>query len=193
MTTGRVPLLAALVMFAIASPLAAQEPNQSPGSLATENAVHEFRAEVARYMALRRRLRDEIKSLKPDSTATEIVQISDALAFAIQRARPKSGPGRFFTAATAAFLKRRINDTVRSENLARALATIDDEDLTTGAATVYLRFPASSPMATMPPSLLAVLPPLPRELEYRIMGTALVLRDVDAALILDYIPSAIPR
>ncbi len=48
-------------------------------------------------------------------------------------------------------------------------------------------------MATMPPSLLAVLPRLPKELEYRIIGRFLVLRDVDAALIVDYIPDLIPR
>ena len=48
-------------------------------------------------------------------------------------------------------------------------------------------------MATMPPSLLAALPQLPKELEYRIIGKYLVLRDVDAALILDFIPAAVPR
>ena len=46
-------------------------------------------------------------------------------------------------------------------------------------------------MATMPPSLLAVLPTLPKELEYRIIGKYLILRDVDAALILDVIPDAV--
>ena len=56
-----------------------------------------------------------------------------------------------------------------------------------------MRFPAAAPMATMPPSLLAVLPPLPKELEYRIIGNFLILRDVEAALILDVIPAAVPR
>ena len=58
---------------------------------------------------------------------------------------------------------------------------------------IHLRFPGVAQMATMPPSLLAVLPRLPKELEYRIVGRFLVLRDVDAALILDYIPDLIPR
>jgi len=51
----------------------------------------------------------------------------------------------------------------------------------------------SAQMATMPPSLLKVLPPLPKELEYRILGRYLIVRDVDASLILDYIPAAVPR
>jgi hypothetical protein len=57
----------------------------------------------------------------------------------------------------------------------------------------YLRFPAANEMATMPPSLLRALPPLPVELEYRLVGEHLVLRDVKAAMILDYIPNAVPR
>jgi hypothetical protein len=48
-------------------------------------------------------------------------------------------------------------------------------------------------MATMPPGLLKVLPALPKELEYRIIGRDLVLRDVDASLIIDYVPNVIPR
>ena len=48
-------------------------------------------------------------------------------------------------------------------------------------------------LATMPPSLLAALPPLPKSLEYRIIGQYLVLRDVEAALIIDFIPAVIPR
>jgi hypothetical protein len=58
---------------------------------------------------------------------------------------------------------------------------------------VHLRLPVSMQMATMPPALLEVLPTLPKELEYRILGRYLVLRDVDASLILDYIPLAVPR
>jgi hypothetical protein len=34
---------------------------------------------------------------------------------------------------------------------------------------------------------------LPAELEYRIVGEHLVLRDVKAAMLLDYIPNAVPR
>jgi len=40
---------------------------------------------------------------------------------------------------------------------------------------------------------LSVLPPLPKGLEYRILGRYLVLRDVDASLIIDYIPEAVAR
>ena len=44
----------------------------------------------------------------------------------------------------------------------------------------------------MPPSILLNLPALPHELDYRIVGRTLVLRDVGANLMVDYIPGAIP-
>ena len=47
------------------------------------------------------------------------------------------------------------------------------------------------PLPTMPAVLLQVLPTLPPQLEYRFIGRALILRDIDAALILDYLPDAI--
>ena len=90
-------------------------------------------------------------------------------------------------------VKRRVDEVVQRDNLGPVLANIDDEEVTVKTPSVHLRFPAASQMATMPPSLLAALPQLPKELEYRIVGNYLVLRDVDAALILDYIPAAVPR
>ena len=53
-------------------------------------------------------------------------------------------------------------------------------------------YPEHIPLQTMPPSILLNLPELPRELDYRIVGRTLVLRDVGANLIVDYIPGAIP-
>jgi hypothetical protein len=38
-----------------------------------------------------------------------------------------------------------------------------------------------------------VLPPVPKELEYRLVGRSLVLRDRDAALVVDYLPEALPK
>jgi hypothetical protein len=82
---------------------------------------------------------------------------------------------------------------VRAKQLAPTLADIDDEGTPGPAPKVHLRLPVTAQMATMPPALLQVLPQLPKELEYRILGRYLILRDVDASLILDYIPAAVAR
>jgi hypothetical protein len=43
----------------------------------------------------------------------------------------------------------------------------------------------------VPANLLANLPQLPEDVEYRIVDKHLILRDVDANIIVDYIPDAI--
>jgi hypothetical protein len=45
---------------------------------------------------------------------------------------------------------------------------------------------------TFPAGLLRVLPKLPRELEYRLVQRNLILRDIEANLIIDVIPLATP-
>lgn len=156
-------------------------------------ALAQFEAAIAKYMALRQRLRNELAGPVPNSTAPELTRASDSIAVAIQRARAGARVGNIFSAPVTLVVKRWVDDAVRRDNLGPTLADIDDETPTVKAPSVHLRFPAASQMATMPPSLLAALPALPKELEYRIVGNYLVLRDVDAALILDYIPAAVPR
>ena len=182
-----------LITVTGAPPLAAVK-TQSSNNATTEAAVIEqFQDRIEQYMVLRRRLANEVASPAANSSAIQITNASDALAAAIQRTRPNLRNGSFFEAPTSTVFKRRVTGVVREANLVQVLAAIDDDGPASGAPTVYRRFPTSSQLATMPPSLLAVLPPLPKELEYRIVGNFLVLRDIDAALILDYIPSAVPR
>ena len=53
-------------------------------------------------------------------------------------------------------------------------------------------YPTRLPLATVPPSLLLKLPTLPEELEYRFLGRHLILRDIKANLIVDFIPDVVP-
>ena len=53
-------------------------------------------------------------------------------------------------------------------------------------------YPQTSAMQSTPPTLLANLPKLPPELEYRIVGRELVLLDTKSNLIVDLLPDAFP-
>src|SRR5581483_11299272 len=44
----------------------------------------------------------------------------------------------------------------------------------------------------VPPRLVELLPPLPKQLEYDFTDRTLVLRDVDADVVVDYVPDAFP-
>jgi hypothetical protein len=45
----------------------------------------------------------------------------------------------------------------------------------------------------MPGCLLEVLPALPQGLQYRLVGRDLILLDLDANLVVDILPEALPR
>ena len=166
---------------------------QQSATAADAAALKQFDVAIAKYMAMRHKLRDEVRGPVKNSSSTQITDASDALAGAIQRSRHDALVGTIFSKPVAALIKQRIAHAVRTEKLASVLADIDDEGGAGPAPKVHLRLPVTAQMATMPPSLLKVLPSLPKELEYRILGRYLVLRDVDASLILDYIPLAVPR
>ena len=185
----------AAITMALAQPSLPLALDQQPARSAPAEAaaIQQFDGAIAKYMALRQKLRSEVSGPVKNSSSSEISNASDALAGSIQRARQGAQAGDIFSGPVAAVIKRRILDAVRTENLAPVLAGIDDDGTGGPAPKVHLRLPVSAQMATMPPSLLNVLPPLPKELEYRIIGSYLVLRDVDASLIIDYIPAAVPR
>lgn len=189
-------LSALALVLSIAAPQAPPPAPKRPIAAAPRDAaaLAEFDAAIARYLAMRDRLLDEkLTGPVPNSSPVELNRASDALAAAIQRARQKAMPGDIFGAAATPVFKQRVVDVVQRENLMPILQAIDDEGPAKTTPTVHLRFPAGVPMATMPAALLAVLPPLPKTLEYRIVGQYLILRDVDAALILDFIPGIVPR
>ena len=60
----------------------------------------------------------------------------------------------------------------------------------TPALQVNMEWPALALFDFVPPQLLLALPPLPAELEYRIIGRSLVLLDHHANLIVDILPDA---
>jgi hypothetical protein len=55
---------------------------------------------------------------------------------------------------------------------------------------VNMAWPTEVTFEFVPPQLLQVLPPLPVELQYRIIGRDLVLWDHHADLIVDFLPGA---
>ena len=56
---------------------------------------------------------------------------------------------------------------------------------------VNTKYPEKATLPTVPSNLLLNLPHLPEELEYRIIGKHLILRDTGADLIVDFIPNVI--
>lgn len=143
-------------------------------------------------MTLRLRIATEVPPLVVTPNAAEISAKSDAQARALQRARPKAQQGDFFSPAVVRIVQQRLTESLSSAERTHLLSA-SQEDPRPRLATprIHARFPEADVLATTPLGALKGLPPLPAGLEYRFIGNTLVLRDIDAALILDYMSPAI--
>lgn len=189
---GRGPgLVAALLLLsmmvgagaAVAQP---QEPS-TPAEIAFERAVQD-------YALMHRRLEQGIGTLTINTPIDEINRMIQQLAAAIRAERADAKQGDIFTPALAPLLRGRIAETLfehrYSVDEARSSSRLDGIDY----ARVKLQVNGTFPWvlgAAMLPCLIDALPPLPPELQYRIVDSQLVLIDVHASLIVDLLPYAL--
>jgi len=148
-----------------------------------------FLKRVEAYMELRE---GALKRLPPEVTASGVPQ-AERLARVIVQARPAAEPGEFFTSAVRAYVRRQIARVLAGPDGAQIRASIMDENPGRIHVRINGRYPDSAPLASMPLQVLAALPKLPTELEFRFIGRRLILLDVDAHLVLDYMENALQR
>ena len=151
---------------------------------------HHFAQSVQQYMDVRALALDGIEPPVPTSDAGAIARAVDARAAAIQQVRMDARQGDIFTADVCAVLRDAIKRAIAERGLAAAALAVGDDGERPAPARVNDRFLWSTAVAT-PPSVLAVLPPLPDALQYRFVGADLALVDVDANLIVDVLPHAL--
>lgn len=154
-------------------------------------AVREFTERVREYAAMRRRIEIALPPLVEADDPTQVTVRSKTLAAAIRAARPDAQRGAIFAEAVVPHFRSLVKADLKNREPADADAVLEE------VPPVVLRtnddYPPDAPLATVPPMLLATLPPLPEELEYRFVGRDLVLRDVKANLIVDFIPGVLAR
>jgi hypothetical protein len=153
------------------------------GDLATQ-----FSAHLAAYEKLRSELE---KGLPPLAVTANPGQTSDrvrALANRIRVARGKAKPGDIFTPAIGALFKQAL----RHEMDAHTWQILTDDDNPGEMLTqINGTYAIGKSLSTVPPSILAALPRLPADIEYRFVERHLILLDTRARLILDRLPYAI--
>jgi hypothetical protein len=157
-------------------------------------AIQDFTQRVHNYMELRQRAAKGLQPLQVSSDWRSIEASRKALAHALRRARPDAALGDIFSADAAPVLRRLIADVLRAHGVAPSavLADLVSEEPAGAHARVAVnaRFDWSLG-ALMPGDIIAALPPLPDELQYRFVSHNLVLLDCDAGLIIDVLPQAL--
>ena len=152
--------------------------------------VTAFRAAAAKYAALHRLLGQAAPPIGLSRDPGEISRATSALREKIRTARRDALEGELFSPAASALFRRLIAQGCDRDFDALSREIADDPE-PLGPAVINERWPGAA-LTTMPSDLLALFPPLPRELEYRFVRRDLVLWDVDVDLIVDVLRDAIP-
>ena len=151
----------------------------------------EFKMRVDKYMELRNRLKKEAPPLKETRDPAKIQASQEALARKIQEARTGAKEGEIFTPEIRQLFRRLMYPEMKGPVGAQTKESIKEDAPKGVPLKVNAKYPDDAPLPTVPPNLLAALPKLPEDLEYRFINRHLILRDVHANVIVDYIPNAL--
>jgi hypothetical protein len=163
------------------------------GQPASDPMGQVFVQRVDEYVALHRRLEGPLPREVVTADPKAILAPRRALAAAIRTARAQARQGDIFSPPVAAYFRTVVADALRAGGVTDMLAIVEDENSIHAPARVNAEYPAGRSIPLMPTCLLLALPPLPPELHYAFVGRDLILRDVHAGLIVDFVPRAIPK
>lgn len=151
-----------------------------------------FLRRVDDYVQLHR----ELERLLPPEVVTSDLDALFAPRIALGRemrkARARARQGDVFTPGAAVFFRVVIAETLWRERMTGLLAIIEEENTIRLPATVNGDYPDGRSIPPVPACLLAALPPLPPEVRYSFIGADLILWDMHAGLIVDFVPNAVP-
>jgi TonB family protein len=158
----------------------------------SQQGLADLTSRLQDYLDVRRAAAQTVPPLTVTNDRAATIAAADALAGAIVRARAHARAGDIFTPPIAAAVRAAIASGCdgRFGDLRRT--TQEELDTPLPVLAVNDRWPIGVPLPTMPPDVLEALPPLPETLEYRFLGSALVLRDIDANVVVDLVRDAIP-
>ncbi len=155
--------------------------------------IADFQTRVQRYVELHRTLEGAMPVPAPDDWAAVWAAL-EALGVKIRAARKNARQGEIFAPDIERWFRRTIAGCLKDCNTDELLATLNEEnpeDLVL-IPRINGAWPEEASLGPMPPKLLAGLPELPEELQYRFMHRDFVLWDAHANIIVDFIKQAMP-
>ena len=148
------------------------------------SAALAFQKGIEAYLKIHNEAEGKVPNLKNTDDPQKISDREKALAQMIMTLRAGAQPGEIFVPEYQPYFVKIVQDDFKQRNARDRKAIVAElpANMKVDVNTVY---PTTIPLATFPPALLRKLPDLPPELEYRIVGHSLILRDVKANLIVD--------
>jgi hypothetical protein len=173
----------------------AAETNTSPDAL----VLVDFHKRIDAYMAIHKNAAKDSLPIKETNDPAKIKAAQLSLAAKIRALRANAKPGDIFTPEIRNKFRRLMYPELKGpegretkQELKEDVGAEGDEGPQKKVPMkVNAAYPEGNALPTVPPNILMSLPKLPEELEYRIIEKNLILRDVQANIIIDFIPNAI--
>ena len=185
---GRFAAAIAFVFIALGAGVATAQP------VTPDDAIATFTTATHDYALMHRRIEQQLGPMAVTAAPATILKGIEKMAAAIRVARPDARQGDVFAPAVAPLLRARIAIALAEHDLTaedvRAAAVDEGNEFSAVPLRVNGTFPWVLGSA-MFPCVIEALPPLPPELQYRIVGDDLLLIDVHASLIVDLLPFAL--
>jgi hypothetical protein len=190
-----VSIAAATLSLLLASAGAASPPPpaQANGKPVNPTAAiqADFLERVNKYVELQKKLEATLPKLPTEATPQQIDRNQRALGELVAQARKDAKPGDLFTPGMQKVVRMLMVDVFSGARGRQAKKYVHDEPHPV-MPEINKRYPDIVPLSTMPLRVLSELPKLPEGLEYRFVQNHLILMDVHAHVILDYVLNAIP-
>jgi hypothetical protein len=164
-----------------------------PLSEADAAALATMNGRLKEYVELHNKLERDLPKLPDSATPTQIDTNQRLLEARVRQARAGAKRGDLFTPEATVVIKRLLAAVFAGPEGKQLKASIMDENPVDVTVTVNGRYPDSVPVSTVPPQVLQTLPRLSEDMEYRFIGDRIVLLDVHAHVIADFIDDALPK
>ena len=193
MRTG-VALKSVVLVSCLQSAPAPSAARQLPSvSASDQKSLSDFSKKAKDYVSKEHMLAQD--KMKPTSDVAKLQDQRRQLRDAVQQARANARQGDFFTAETAEIFRKILVDLLNGPDGKKIKISLSHAE--PGAPAQFKvngEFPNQNgqPIQSVPPTVLKVLPSLPKGLEYCIAGKTLALRDSAANIVVDYLPNALP-
>lgn len=167
---------------------------QDLDALKDARALEDFNARIQAYISIHHRAEEQsgvTANPVAVSSAQEIANRKHKMAKQIALLRKDTREGDIFTPELKTYFARVLDSAYQVNPEAISTTVACAPKCEEKIVAVNTRYPERLGFSMMTPTMLRRLPPLPRELEYRIVNRDLIIRDREANLIVDVMRNAV--
>jgi hypothetical protein len=183
-----------LLLVCASAPGSGQQAIDAPNPLDAryKPAIKAFDDRVKDYVKLRENLESKLPKLSAEANPEEIEVHEKRFVEAVLAARGGAKHGDVLQPDIAEYIRATIKNEFTVAERADLIETVREADTKGVPIAVNAVYPPQKEIVEMPPTLLLKLPPLPKQVKYRFVGTSLLLVDRENDLIVDFMANALP-